>query len=199
MVELSISVPASDTDIVALYSDKIFILKIYIGDVTNDIQDKYREDVLNRQSLVEQYIRHYYTNNTKHEDIHIDAGFDLYVPLSYSVDSKSLVKVNTHVKMAMYYNSIPCGFYLYPRSSTGTKTPLRLANSVGVIDSGYRGHCIAAFDNNSYNTYHINIGDRLVQICSGNLMYPIYPIIVDDLDELGSTLRGTSGFGSTGC
>ena len=44
------------------------------------------------------------------------------------------VKINTQVKTAMYYDSIPCGFYLYPRSSTGTKTPLRLANSVGVID-----------------------------------------------------------------
>ena len=44
----------------------------------------------------------------------------------------------------------PCGYYLYPRSSTGSKTPLRLSNSIGVIDSGYRGNLIACFDNIDY-------------------------------------------------
>ena len=195
-----IAMPMSE--LVALYSDKFFLLKLYLHDISDDIVEKYRIDVSKRQSLVESYINRYYVNgnnNTNDEHIHIDAGFDLYVPLSCDVDSKKMVKVNTRVKTAMYYNSVPCGFYLYPRSSTGTKTPLRLANSVGVIDSGYRGDCIAAFDNNSENSYNIDKGDRLVQICSGNLMYPIYPIIVDDLEELGTTLRGSGGFGSTGC
>ena len=120
------------------------------------------------------------------------------VPSSYDVDGKSRVKVNTQVKTAMYYDSIPCGFYLYPRSSTGSKTPLRLANSVGVIDSGYRGNCIAVFDNNTDDSYNITRGDRLVQICAGNLLHPIYPIIVDTPEELGSSSRGSGGFGSTG-
>ena len=39
------------------------------------------------------------------------------------------------------------GYYLYSRSSTGSKTPLRLSNSVGIIDSGYRGNIKACFDN----------------------------------------------------
>ena len=194
------------TDKFYLYSDKFFLLKIYLDDISNDIVQKYIEDVSTRQKLVKSYINRYYINNSKlvassdeiDEHIHIDAGFDLYVPSSYYVDSKSLVKLNTQVKTAMYYDSIPCGFYMYPRSSTGTKTPLRLANSVGVIDSGYRGNCIAVFDNNSYESYYINKGDRLVQICSGNLTYPIYPVIVNTVEELGSTYRGCSGFGSTG-
>lgn len=189
-----------------LYADKFFLLKIYLDGVSKDIVRKYIQDVSARQKLVQSYINRYYINNSKlvaspdevDDHIHIDAGFDLYVPSSYDVDAKSLVKVNSHVKTAMYYDSIPCGFYMYPRSSTGTKTPLRLANSVGVIDAGYRGNCIAAFDNNSDQSYHINKGDRLVQICSGNLTYPIYPIIVDTLEELGSTYRGLGGFGSTG-
>ena len=47
----------------------------------------------------------------------------------------------------LYYVS----YYLYPRSSVSTKTPLRLANSVGIIDSGYRGNIKAVFDiNQSY-------------------------------------------------
>lgn len=189
-----------------LYTDKFFLLKIYLDDISPDIVRKYIHDVSKRQKLVASYINRYYIKNAKliscpdelEEHIHIDAGFDLYVPTSYSVEGKSLVKVNSHVKTAMYYDSIPCGFYMYPRSSTGTKTPLRLANSVGVIDAGYRGNCIAAFDNNSDQSYYINKGDRLVQVCSGNLTYPIYPVIVDSLEQLGTSCRGSGGFGSTG-
>lgn len=189
-----------------LYSDKFFILKIYLDDISPDIVRKYIYDVSKRQKLVASYINRYYIKKSKlvvspdeiEEHIHIDSGFDLYIPTSYCVEGKSLSKVNTHVKTAMYYDSIPCGFYMYPRSSTGTKTPLRLANSVGVIDAGYRGNCIAAFDNISDEPYHINKGDRLVQICPGNLTYPIYPVIVDTLEELGSSYRGLGGFGSTG-
>jgi dUTP pyrophosphatase len=189
-----------------LYSDKFFLLKIYLDGLPADIIRKYKADVSARQELVKSYINRYYIKNSKlvacsHEiddHIHIDAGFDLYVPASYCVEGKTLAKLNTNVKTAMYYDSIPCGFYMYPRSSTGTKTPLRLANSVGVIDAGYRGNCIAAFDNISDKDYHINKGDRLVQICPGNLIYPIYPVIVDTLEELGSSYRGLGGFGSTG-
>lgn len=194
------------TDKFYLYADKFFLLKIYLDGVPKDIVKKYETAVLDRQKLVQKYIHRYYINNSKmvaspdelDEHIHVDAGFDLYVPSSYDVDGKSRVKVNTHVKTAMYYDSIPCGFYLYPRSSTGSKTPLRLANSVGVIDSGYRGNCIAVFDNNSDDSYNITCGDRLVQICAGNLLHPIYPIIVDTPEELGSSSRGSGGFGSTG-
>ena len=87
------------------------------------------------------------------------------------------------------------GFYMYPRSSL-SKTPLRLANSVGIIDAGYRGHLIGVFDATK------NVGvceyDRLVQICAPGLI-PIYVEVVDSEDMLGEmTRRGDGGFGSTG-
>ena len=83
-----------------LYADKFFLLKIYFDDISNDISRKYIEDVSKRQSLVESYINRYYINNSKliassdeiDEHIHIDAGFDLYVPSSYDVNANSLVK-----------------------------------------------------------------------------------------------------------
>jgi dUTP pyrophosphatase len=98
------------------------------------------------------------------------------------------------------YNAsvVPVAFYLYPRSSTGTKTPLRLANSVGIIDSGYRGPLIAAFDNGNEDDFQIQDKQRLVQICAPDLSYPIYVILVDSEEELGKTNRGSGGFGSTG-
>jgi len=98
-------------------------------------------------------------------------------------------------------NSHPVSYYMYPRSSTGTKTPLRLANSVGIIDSGYRGNIIAAFNNitqNSDSVYEVEKHQRLVQICPPDISHPMYVRMVDNVEQLGSTVRGAGGFGSTG-
>lgn len=86
----------------------------------------------------------------------------------------------------------PCGYYMYPRSSI-SKTSMRLANSVGIIDSGYRGHLIAMVDtepNTSLKKY-----ERYFQICAPNLC-PIFVKMVDQIDT--NTSRGSGGFGSTG-
>ena len=92
----------------------------------------------------------------------------------------------------------PVCYYLYPRSSTGSKTRLRMANSVGIIDSGYRGNIIAMFDNIGNEDYKVMEGDRLVQICAPNIEYPLKLRIVNKLEDLGLTERGAGGFGSTG-
>jgi hypothetical protein len=151
-----------------------------------------------------------------------NAGFDLLVPSKMTIGGYNTVKIDHLVKCRMtkiiphsshpinmfqdsngilrQYNTtiLPVGFYLYPRSSTGTKTPLRLANSVGIIDSGYRGPLIAAFDNWKGDDFDIEDKQRLVQICAPDLSYPIYVVLVDSEEELGKTSRGSGGFGSTG-
>jgi len=91
------------------------------------------------------------------------------------------------------------GFHIYPRSSL-SKTNIRLSNSVGIIDSGYRGNIQGMFDvvNSLSNIYIMKSYNRLLQICSPDLC-PIYIEIVDDINSLGtSTERGDGGFGSTG-
>jgi len=190
-----------------LYRDKFFLLKLYLDGVPDEIADKYREAIDSKQKQVKKYVKRYYQDNTElvgsHDElsdmVYVDTGFDLFACDTQLVGANTTgFKVDSRVKTAMYYDSIPCGFYLYPRSSTGSKTPLRLANSVGIIDSGYRGNCISVFDNNTHRDYEIRHGDRLVQICGGNLLYPIYPVIVDSVDDLGNSLRGDGGFGSTG-
>lgn len=95
----------------------------------------------------------------------------------------------------------PMPFYLYARSSIG-KTPLRLANNVGIIDSGYRGEIGAYVDNihssPDFNSkYTIAAYTRLFQICDPNLE-PIKVEIVEKESDLGKTVRGSGGFGSTG-
>ena len=138
-----------------------------------------------------------------------DSGFDLFTPTYHEIKGRnsvssigySSIKIDMNVKCSMKMNTMnniirPVGFYLYPRSSV-SKTPLRLANSVGIIDSGYRGSIMAVFDNVSKDSYCIEKHTRLTQICSPDLR-PIIVELVDKLDDLGSTERGENGFGSTG-
>ena len=83
---------------------------------------------------------------------------------------------------------------IFPRSSIGAKTPLRLSNSVGIIDSGYRGELGVLFDNISNESYAIKAGDRVAQL----MIMPSYrfnPTVVETLEDSD---RGTNGFGSTG-
>ena len=71
------------------------------------------------------------------------------------------------------------GYYLYPRSSI-SKGKLRLSNSVGIIDYGYRGDIMAAVDNIGDTDYHIEKGERLFQLCSPDLT-SIDVAVVDSL------------------
>jgi dUTP pyrophosphatase len=76
----------------------------------------------------------------------------------------------------------------------GTKTPLRLSNSVGLIDSGYRGEIMALYDNISDSPYTINAGDRIAQL----LVMPNYRFQAKVVDVLTESDRGEGGFGSSG-
>lgn len=152
-----------------------------------------------------------YAEMIKNGEKYLDSGFDLFCPENASNAVGEQYKLDTMVSAACYdYGGNPLPYYLYPRSSI-SKTPLRLANSVGVIDSGYRGHLIAKFDvthfcgntlelaseadDDSVKYYKALMGHRLVQITSNDLT-PFRSIeIVDDLDV---TARGSGGFGSTG-
>ena len=125
-----------------------------------------------------------------------DSGLDLFCPETITINPDETVKINLQINCEALHDTIEntnVSYYLYPRSSI-IKTPLRLANSVGIIDAGYRGDIIACVDNIKSESYTINKGDRLFQICSGNLE----PIQFQLVNELSNTLRGSGGFGSTG-
>tara|TARA_A100001011_G_scaffold398449_3_gene502932 strand:+ start:245 stop:871 length:627 start_codon:yes stop_codon:yes gene_type:complete len=192
-----------------------YILNIFLTDnIPASIRKKYNSIMTENNSLFEYGSTKYIGNNP-----YIDAGIDLYCISKQNIKNGSLSnKIDLGIKCSMVYvctnnltNEItrtPSGYYLYPRSSTGSKTPLRLSNSVGIMDSGYRGNVIACFDNIDYsNQYHesgydISVGNRLVQICSPNITYPIVINIVSNEYNLDipktNNQRGTGGFGSTG-
>ncbi|MBM4152980.1 MAG: hypothetical protein FJ220_05620, partial [Kiritimatiellaceae bacterium] len=84
-------------------------------------------------------------------------------------------------------------YYLFPRSSI-SKTPLRMSNSIGLIDGGYRGEIMAMCDHIKSEPYTVEKGQRLFQLVSTDSS-PIHYELVDTLTE---TTRGSGGFGSTG-
>ena len=130
-------------------------------------------------------LEYYVTHKHFHEG---DSGIDLFCPEEMTIQPGETATINFGIKCEA--NS---GYYLYPRSSI-SKTPLRMANSVGIIDMGYRGNIMAKVDNIKNIPYTINKGSRLFQIVSPSLL----SIKLQIVDSLTETTRGESGFGSTG-
>lgn len=122
-----------------------------------------------------------------------DAGMDL---VATSIIGETLGSITYGLGIAL---EIPEGFVglVFPRSSI-RKTNLQLSNSVGVIDSGYRGELQATFnkvqgiDNVERESY--KVGDRVCQV----MIIPHPTIEFNEVNELSNTERGEGGFGSTG-
>jgi dUTP pyrophosphatase len=90
---------------------------------------------------------------------------------------------------------IPLGFVglLFPRSSV-SKTAMCLSNSVGVIDSGYRGEIMLKFRLLGDANPIYRVGDRVGQL----MVVPHPKVEFIEVEELSNTDRGDGGFGSTG-
>jgi dUTPase len=192
--------------------DKIMVLKLFV--VSSDL------------NLYDTYINAANNHNSKllNDPTYIDAGFDLFAPGNEDTDNGVLrffgpnwrdrspvnkLDYKVCCSAQMFTDSgkkFNTGYYMYPRSSL-SKTQLRLANSTGIIDAGYRGHLIGMFDvvnipeNHSDDVEEDYLGkkyERYLQICAPGLV-PIVVEIVNSKEELGEeTQRGSGGFGSTG-
>ena len=137
-------------------------------------------------TLGEQYVNH----SHYHEG---DSGLDLFCPTDILVKAGETVKIDLQIQCEALKDYISnVSYYLYPRSSI-VKTPLRLANSVGIIDAGYRGNIMAFVDNIKTEDYIVESGTRLFQICSSDLS----PLTFELVNQLSDTSRGQGGFGST--
>jgi len=132
-----------------------------------------------------------------------DAGMDM---IATSIISDTPTQITYGLGIAL---EIPKGFVglVFPRSSI-RKTGLQLSNSVGVIDSGYRGELQATFNKlfggeSMYDEMKVKeiqpndfykVGDRVAQI----MIIPHPEVEFNEVDELSDTERGDGGFGSTG-
>ena len=119
-----------------------------------------------------------------------DAGLDLYILEETTVLSGETKLIKLGICCEPNDGK---AYYLFPRSSI-SKTPLRMSNSIGLIDGGYRGEIMASCDNIKDFKFIAKKGDRLFQLVASDSSSISY-ILVDDLS---STTRGSGGFGSTG-
>ena len=119
-----------------------------------------------------------------------DSGLDIYIIENQIINPGETIRLKLGISCE---NLDAKSYFLMPRSSI-SKTPLRLANSVGLIDAGYRGEIMAAVDNIKDFAYEVEIGQRLFQIVAmdGSAIH------FELGDHLSETTRGTDGFGSTG-
>lgn len=94
---------------------------------------------------------------------------------------------------------IPVGYWglLAARSSLGFKSTTLLTNSIGVIDSTYRGEIKARLINLGTEPVTIERGERFCQLIITNCYLGNWNS-VDKLDDLSETVRGQGGFGSSG-
>lgn len=115
---------------------------------------------------------------------------EIWVEKAEAVDDKKAALIPLGFAL-----ELPKGYHaeIYPRSSTGLKTKIRVPNSVGIIDSDYRGEVNLICETKEGHEWVEN-GQRIAQML----------IVKDDeftfelADQLSETERGDGGFGSTG-
>ena len=123
-----------------------------------------------------------------------DSGIDLYNDVEISVEPFKVGTVNFNIKCEMIdlETNTYSSYYLVPRSSI-SKTNFQLANSIGIIDAGYRGEIMAKIRNFDPNNSSILPKGTFFQIISPDLK----PIKVNIVQSLSLSTRGEGGFGST--
>lgn len=120
-----------------------------------------------------------------------DAGYDLYSIGEYTVAPQARVLVETGLHL-----EIPLGYVglVKDRSSVASAG---LHTMAGVIDASYRGELKILLLNVGQETYTIKVGQKIAQM----IVVPVYTDaieVVETLEILSDTERGTGGFGSTG-
>ena len=131
------------------------------------------------------------------------AGADLVVPDDVVIEPLSICGKGTLVPLGFSLD-IPEGMqvHIMLRSSVGLKTPLRLSNSVGLIDSDYKGEICLLLDNLSKHSIHIKSGTRIAQLVPFSTLKWGFELIVTHTEERKhinpiQNKKRSGGFGST--
>ena len=121
-----------------------------------------------------------------------DACFDIYS------DGLKSISGSTQVHETGLKFEIPKGYamMIYSRSGMGFKDNTRLANCVGVVDSGYVGEVMVKLtrDDGCIHTFEYKRGDRIAQA----MLIPVPVVEFEEVDYVGCSQRGANGLGSSG-
>lgn len=122
------------------------------------------------------------------------AGMDLYacIDAPLTLCPGELLMIPTGI--AIELESRELAAFLYARSGLGVKHGVCLSNGVGVIDSDYRGEISVGLCNVSSTPYTVEPQERIAQL----VVAPVSAVEIEEVNSLGTSLRGEGGFGSTG-
>jgi dUTP pyrophosphatase len=123
-----------------------------------------------------------------------DAGADVTSVEEVTLNPGERSLVSTGLAIA-----VPTGYVtlLHPRSGLALKHGLSIVNAPGTIDSGYRGEVKALLINLGQEPVQIKVGDRIAQLVVQKV--ELCPVVaVENIEDLGDSLRGSGGYGSTG-
>ena len=125
-----------------------------------------------------------------------DAGLDLRAAESKLIPSATPTLIDTGVSVQIPINHVGL---VFSRSGLA-KHGITLSNSVGVIDSDYRGNIMVSVICNAENErdVFINKGDRIAQLVVVPIVLPEVQVVDEDDEEWLNTARGTGGFGHSG-
>jgi len=116
-----------------------------------------------------------------------DAGMDL-TAVSMETSGK-FIEYNLGFSLELPKNYVAL---IFPRSSISNKV-MYLTNSVGIIDSGFRGNITVRFRRNMPGVELYDIGDKVAQM----IIIPYPNIELELVDKLSTTERGKGGYGHT--
>ena len=121
------------------------------------------------------------------------SGMDLMAfvkePINLKPNSSCLVPTGLAVAFSSDFE-----IQIRPRSGLAAKNSISVLNTPGTIDSDYRGEIKVILFNHGKNDFLINNKDRIAQM----VLTPVAKIEFEETDNLPITMRGDSGFGSTG-
>ena len=121
------------------------------------------------------------------------SGMDLlaFIKKPVTVKPKTSLLIPTGLSVAF---SEDYEIQIRPRSGLAAKNNISVLNTPGTIDSDYRGEIKVIIYNHSDNDFIINNGDRIAQM----ILTPVIKMTLEETLDLPETIRGKSGFGSTG-
>ena len=123
----------------------------------------------------------------------LSAGMDLRAylegPITLYPGARKLIKAGLHIELPEGYEA-----QVRPRSGLAFKNGITVLNSPGTIDADYRGDLGVILINHSNENFIVKSGDRIAQL----VILKFERLEWESTEKINSTMRGSSGFGSTG-
>lgn len=128
-----------------------------------------------------------------------DAGLDILSPVNADIPARGSVEIDTGVHINLPAVQIG-NLFMYTAGILKSKSGLNVKHDItgeGVVDVDYTGSIRVKLYNNGDTDYHINRGDKLIQLLVTPILTP-NPKVVDQFTGINPNGRGDAGFGSTG-